>query len=114
MGKWHMGEDNDLPRPGFDFFATHKGQGKYFDTEWNLNGAGTKAIPGYYTTVVTDLALDWIDSSIRVATGSRGIHYLIADRTGRAVTIEHLGGALVTHSGATLPVTARDSHSSAS
>ena len=43
-------------------------------------------------------------SAIRVATGSRGIHYLIADRTGRAVTIEHLNGALVTHSGATLPV----------
>ena len=43
-------------------------------------------------------------SSIRIATGSRGLHYLIADRTGRAVTIEHLGGALVTHSGATLPV----------
>jgi choloylglycine hydrolase len=43
-------------------------------------------------------------SAMRIATGSRGLHYLIADRTGRAVTIEHLGGALVTHSGATLPV----------
>jgi len=43
-------------------------------------------------------------SAIRVATGSTGIHYLIADRTGRAVTIEHLNGALVTHSGSTVPV----------
>ena len=60
IGKWHMGEANDAPRLGFDFFATHKGQGKYFDTEWNLNGAGAKLIPGYYTTVVTDLALDWL------------------------------------------------------
>ena len=60
MGKWHMGEDNDSPRPGFDFFATHKGQGKYFDTEWNINGAGTKLIKGYYTTIVTDMALDWL------------------------------------------------------
>ncbi len=60
MGKWHMGEDNDAPRAGFDFFATHKGQGKYFDTEWNVNGAGAKKIPGYYTTVVTDMALDWL------------------------------------------------------
>lgn len=60
LGKWHMGEENDAPRPGFDYFATHKGQGKYFDTEWNLNGAGAKLIPGYYTTVVTDLALDWL------------------------------------------------------
>ena len=60
IGKWHMGEDNDAPRPGFDYFATHKGQGKYYDTEWNLNGAGTKPIKGYYTTIVTDLALDWL------------------------------------------------------
>ncbi len=60
MGKWHMGEDNDLPRAGFDFFATHRGQGKYFDTEWNVNGRGSKVIPGYYTTIVTDMALDWL------------------------------------------------------
>jgi N-acetylglucosamine-6-sulfatase len=60
IGKWHMGEDNDAPRPGFDYFATHKGQGKYLDTEWNLNNAGSKLIPGYYTTVVTDVALDWL------------------------------------------------------
>jgi len=51
-------------------------------------------------------------SAIRVATGSRGTHYLIADRTGRAVTIEHLNGVLVTHSGSTLPVSvlANDSY----
>jgi len=60
MGKWHMGENNDEPRPGFSFFATHKGQGKYFDTEWNINGQGGKVINGYYTTVVTDMALDWL------------------------------------------------------
>ena len=60
LGKWHMGENNDLPRPGFDDFATHKGQGKYFDTEWNTNGKGAKLIKGYYTTTVTDMALDWL------------------------------------------------------
>ena len=60
FGKYHMGEDNDEPRPGFDVFVTHKGQGKYFDTEWNLNGRERKVIPGYYTTVVTDLAMDWL------------------------------------------------------
>ncbi len=61
VGKWHMGENNDQPRPGFNFFATHKGQGKYFDTEWNVNGAGSKAIPGYYTHIVTDMAMDWLN-----------------------------------------------------
>jgi arylsulfatase A-like enzyme len=60
FGKYHMGEDNDEPRPGFDMFVTHKGQGKYFDTEWNLNGKERKVIPGYYTTIVTDLAMDWL------------------------------------------------------
>ena len=60
IGKWHMGENNDEPRPGFDHFVTHKGQGSYFDTEFNLNGKKREKIKGYYTTVVTDLALDWL------------------------------------------------------
>ena len=60
IGKWHMGEDNDEKRPGFDYFVTHKGQGKYFDTEFNMDGRKREVLPGYYTTVVTDLALDWL------------------------------------------------------
>ena len=60
VGKWHMGEDNDGPRPGFDWFVTHKGQGKYFDTEWNFHGQKREVRPGYYTTVVTDLAIEWL------------------------------------------------------
>ena len=55
-----MGEDNDEPRKGFDWFVTHKGQGKYFDTEWNLSGTKREVIKGYYTTVATDLTLDWL------------------------------------------------------
>ena len=38
IGKYHMGEENDEKRPGFDYFVTHKGQGKYFDTEFNVDG----------------------------------------------------------------------------
>ncbi len=60
LGKYHMGEDNDEPRPGFDYFVTHKGQGQYFDTEFNFNGKGRKVVKGYYTTVVTDMAEQWI------------------------------------------------------
>jgi N-acetylglucosamine-6-sulfatase len=60
IGKWHMGEDNDGKRPGFDYFVTHKGQGKYFDTEFNLDDRERKVLPGYYTHVVTGLALDWL------------------------------------------------------
>lgn len=60
FGKWHMGEENDEPRPGFNWFVTHKGQGKYFDTEFNINGQRREVVPGYYTHVVTDMAVEWL------------------------------------------------------
>jgi len=60
IGKWHMGEDNDQPRPGFNWFVTHKGQGKYFDTEFCFNGERREVIKGYYTSVVTELAEEWL------------------------------------------------------
>lgn len=59
IGKWHMGETNDLPRPGFDHWMSHRGQGNYFDNEFNIDGTRRK-IPGYYTTVVTDHAVEWL------------------------------------------------------
>ena len=55
-----MGEENDEKRPGFDYFVTHKGQGKYFDTEFNIDGQ-RRVVPGYYTHVVTRLAKEWLD-----------------------------------------------------
>ncbi|MGQ9591918.1 MAG: sulfatase family protein, partial [Planctomycetota bacterium] len=59
IGKWHMGEGSDEPRPGFDYWASHKGQGAYYDTEFNVNGE-RRVLSGYYTTRVTDLAVEWI------------------------------------------------------
>jgi N-acetylglucosamine-6-sulfatase len=59
IGKYHMGEENDEKRPGFDYFVTHKGQGKYFDTEFNIDGK-RQVVPGYYTHVVTDMSLEWL------------------------------------------------------
>jgi N-acetylglucosamine-6-sulfatase len=61
IGKWHMGEADDSPRPGFDYWASHRGQGDYFDNEFNINGT-RQAIEGYYTTRVTDLAVDFLKS----------------------------------------------------
>ncbi len=60
IGKYHMGEENDDKRPGFDHFVTHKGQGKYFDTEFRFDGGERRVVKGYYTTVVTDMAEAWI------------------------------------------------------
>ena len=60
IGKWHMGEGSDGKRPGFDHWISHKGQGKYYDTTFNIDG--TRApIKGYYTHVVTDFAVQWIN-----------------------------------------------------
>jgi len=59
IGKWHMGEQSDDPRPGFDFWMSHKGQGNYFDNEFNINGK-RQVVKGYYTHVVTDHAVDWL------------------------------------------------------
>jgi arylsulfatase A-like enzyme len=59
IGKWHMGEDNDALRPGFDHWMSHRGQGNYFDNEFNVNGT-RRQVPGYYTTVVTDHAVEWL------------------------------------------------------
>lgn len=60
IGKYHMGEENDDRRPGFDHFVTHKGQGKYWDTEFRADGGERRVVKGYYTTVVTDMAEAWI------------------------------------------------------
>src|SRR5262249_6049982 len=38
IGKWDMGEQIDDQRPGFDYWMSHKGQGNYFDNEFNING----------------------------------------------------------------------------
>ncbi|MBL7154760.1 MAG: sulfatase [Phycisphaerae bacterium] len=59
IGKWHMGEESDEKRPGFDYWITHKGQGKYYDTTFNINGKRVVK-KGYYTHRVTDMTVDWL------------------------------------------------------
>jgi len=59
IGKWHMGEASDEKRPGFDYWVSHKGQGKYFDNEFNVDGT-RQVKKGYYTHRVTDMAVEWL------------------------------------------------------
>jgi len=59
IGKWHMGEGNDEPRPGFDYWMSHQGQGNYFDTTFNINGK-RELLKGYITHRITEKAVDWI------------------------------------------------------
>ena len=60
IGKWHMGEDNDEKRPGFDYWVSHKGQGQYWDTTFNVDG-DRREVKGYYSNVVTDFAVEWLE-----------------------------------------------------
>ena len=59
IGKWHMGEEDDSVRPGFDHWVSHKGQGTYWNTTFNINGE-RQPVKGYYTHVVTDMAINWL------------------------------------------------------
>ena len=63
FGKWHMGAETDIPKPGFDQWVSFKGQGTYLPNPNGLNVNGTK-VPqrGYITDELTDYALEWLDS----------------------------------------------------
>jgi arylsulfatase A-like enzyme len=74
FGKWHMGNDTDAPRAGFDRWVSFKGQGTYFPTEQlspkqieagarqtlNVDGKVVKRT-GYITDELTDYAMDWLE-----------------------------------------------------
>ncbi|MDX1531230.1 MAG: sulfatase, partial [Rhodothermales bacterium] len=59
VGKWHMGEVDDNPQPGFDRWVSFRGQGAYYDPLLNIDG---EQIPheGYTTDILTDYALEWL------------------------------------------------------
>jgi N-acetylglucosamine-6-sulfatase len=61
MGKWHMGNDDGGPQPGFDHWVSFRGQGTYLPTPEGLNVDGKK-VPqkGYISDELTDYALDWL------------------------------------------------------
>jgi arylsulfatase A-like enzyme len=74
FGKWHMGNDTDAPRAGFDKWVSFRGQGTYFPTEQllpaqiaagerqtlNVDGKVVKRT-GYITDELTDYAMDWLE-----------------------------------------------------
>ncbi len=61
IGKWHMGDGADHPRPGFDRWVSFEGQGQYLPTGNMINVDG-KHVPqkGYITDELTDYAVDWL------------------------------------------------------
>jgi arylsulfatase A-like enzyme len=60
IGKWHMGEDADDPRPGFDHWVSFRGQGVYVDPTLNIDGE-RREMQGYTTDILTDRAIEWLE-----------------------------------------------------
>ena len=62
FGKWHMGDHNDFPRPGFDHWESFMGQGDYYAPRLNINGERTSYDSStYITDLLTDHALQWME-----------------------------------------------------
>ncbi|MEZ0486315.1 sulfatase family protein [Fibrella aquatica] len=63
LGKWHMGNADDAPQPGFDYWLSFKGQGVYYNPTFNINGKQVAHGDSSYTTdLLTDYALGWLTS----------------------------------------------------
>ena len=58
IGKLHMGND-DAPRAGFDHWVSFKGQGRYDNPQFNVNGERIDR-QGYMTDLLNEYALDYL------------------------------------------------------
>lgn len=59
IGKWHMGEVDDDPMPGWDRWVSFRGQGVYTDPTLNVDGK-REQYQGYTSDILTDFAIDWL------------------------------------------------------
>lgn len=62
IGKWHMGNQDDMPQSGFNHWVSFKGQGVYYNPTLNVDGKQVKHADSSYTTdVLTDYAVNWLN-----------------------------------------------------
>jgi N-acetylglucosamine-6-sulfatase len=61
IGKWHMGEETDVPQPGFNRWVSFKGQGTYEDPQLNFDGR-RQTVRGYTTDILTAEALRFLEN----------------------------------------------------
>lgn len=77
VGKWHHG--SFWNRPGFDYIATYRGQGKYLDTTFKVNGefVDTK---GYIDERSVEYAIDFMrterDKPFALMVGFKAVHQI--------------------------------------
>lgn len=63
IGKWHMGEHKNDPRNGFDYWASFRGQGNYWNSTFNVNGEEeTPEDSTYVTNAITNYARDFLNN----------------------------------------------------
>jgi arylsulfatase A-like enzyme len=61
IGKWHMGHGDGHDPEGFDYWDVLPGQGDYWDPTF-ISPEGRRTVEGYATDIITDLAIDWVES----------------------------------------------------
>lgn len=64
VGKWHLGNNEGSNPQGFDYWNVLPGQGDYFDPKFYEMGE-KKQYAGYVTDIITEKAVDWLDSTDR-------------------------------------------------
>ena len=61
FGKWHMGDEDDHPRPGFNHWESFKGQGVYYNPTLNVDGKEiTYGDSTYISDLLTNHAINWL------------------------------------------------------
>jgi arylsulfatase A-like enzyme len=60
VGKWHLGHGGVHDPRGFDYWEILEDQGDYWNPELLSAGGRRRTLPGYTTTVLTDLAIERI------------------------------------------------------
>lgn len=63
FGKWHMGDDDDRPRPGFNHWESFKGQGIYYNPKLNIDGKKVEYKDStYITDLLTQHSIEWLEN----------------------------------------------------
>lgn len=71
LGKWHMGDADDAPQPGFDHWVSFQGQGVYYNPTLNINGKRVSYTDSsYITDLLTDHALNWLTAQTKRSSAS--------------------------------------------
>lgn len=63
IGKWHMGNSSAEPRKGFDYWASFRGQGRYYNPTLNINGEKVSYSDStYISKLLTDKAIHFLNN----------------------------------------------------